>query len=441
MQATPLYPLRQVSLVGDLSEEVPPTCSSDTTVASMVAIHQRLEARRQAAASTGSYGPRVMVAGPTDVGKSTMVRTLATYAARLGWAPTLVDLDVGQGDTLAPGCIAASPVDIRCVDPAADGGWQGRTPLVYFPGSTNPDAVMPVWEHHTCQLARGVNARMVSDATARASGLFINTAGWVEGKGYGMLLHAAKAFNADVVLVLGQETLVTRLKSAKGLADIQLPPLPTPAADPVAAKTGGALTSSSTASAPSAAAGGAQAGAGADATETDAAEVEEGAWSAQPALPPRPHTTAIVYVKRSAGVVPRSRVVRQQSRNERVRQYFYGAQGDLMPTAHTLLLEEVHVVSVGGGVLDALLLPVGKESLLHPLRVTELSDSELEDLVHQVLAVSFASKQDAVPHVNVAGFVHVLGVDVAKGTMRVMSPNSKKLPGKFLICGSVKWVP
>ncbi len=37
-----------------------------------------------------------MVVGPTDVGKSTLCRLLVSYASRLGRAPILVDLDVGQ---------------------------------------------------------------------------------------------------------------------------------------------------------------------------------------------------------------------------------------------------------------------------------------------------------------------------------------------------------
>lgn len=33
----------------------------------------------------------------------------ATAAVRNGWAPTMVDLDIGQGSITAPGCIAATP--------------------------------------------------------------------------------------------------------------------------------------------------------------------------------------------------------------------------------------------------------------------------------------------------------------------------------------------
>lgn len=40
--------------------------------------------------------PQVMIVGPTDTGKSSLARILASYAARLGRAPTVVDIDVGQ---------------------------------------------------------------------------------------------------------------------------------------------------------------------------------------------------------------------------------------------------------------------------------------------------------------------------------------------------------
>ncbi|GMP28981.1 hypothetical protein CsSME_00004290 [Camellia sinensis var. sinensis] len=42
--------------------------------------------------------------------------------------------------------------------------------------------------------------------------MVINTMGWIEGVGYELLLHAIDAFNAIVVLVLGQEKLCSMLK-------------------------------------------------------------------------------------------------------------------------------------------------------------------------------------------------------------------------------------
>lgn len=43
-----------------------------------------------------SRGPCIMIAGPMDVGKSTLCRIICNYAVREGRTPTFVDLDVGQ---------------------------------------------------------------------------------------------------------------------------------------------------------------------------------------------------------------------------------------------------------------------------------------------------------------------------------------------------------
>jgi len=40
-------------------------------------------------------GPRVIVVGPTDSGKSTLTKTLLNWAVRSAWEPTFVDLDIG----------------------------------------------------------------------------------------------------------------------------------------------------------------------------------------------------------------------------------------------------------------------------------------------------------------------------------------------------------
>lgn len=54
---------------------------------------------------------------------------------------------------------------------------------------------------------------------------------------------------------------------------------------------------------------------------------------------------------------------------------------------------------------DAGILPIGKASALDPLRTVIMMPTA--DLVKHVLGVSFATSEKQVPHVNVAGFVHV----------------------------------
>lgn len=47
-----------------------------------------------------------------------------------------------------------------------------------------------------------------------ASGCVINTCGWVDGAGYDLLVDAVTAFDVDVVLVIGQDRLYSRLQSS-----------------------------------------------------------------------------------------------------------------------------------------------------------------------------------------------------------------------------------
>ena len=77
----------------------------------------------------------MIVVGPTDSGKSTLCKMLLSWTAKLGWKPTYVDLDIGQGSITIPGCISATPIEkpIDIVD-----GIPLEMPLVYFYGHPNP---------------------------------------------------------------------------------------------------------------------------------------------------------------------------------------------------------------------------------------------------------------------------------------------------------------
>jgi polyribonucleotide 5'-hydroxyl-kinase len=89
----------------------------ETPMLEVLAIHEELESRRHAALGALGAGPRVMVVGPDDSGKTTMCRLLANYAAWRGHGVTYVDLDVSQPSALVPGAITASawprPLDVE----------------------------------------------------------------------------------------------------------------------------------------------------------------------------------------------------------------------------------------------------------------------------------------------------------------------------------------
>ncbi|XP_059541975.1 polyribonucleotide 5'-hydroxyl-kinase Clp1-like isoform X2 [Myotis daubentonii] len=119
--------------------------SKDTPMLLYLNTHTALEQMRRQAEKGDERGPRVMVVGRNDVGKSTVCRLLLNYAI-------------------------------------------------------------------TSRLAAVFNQRCEANRRASVSGCVIDTCGWVKGSGYQALVHAASAFEVDVVVVLDQERLYNELK-------------------------------------------------------------------------------------------------------------------------------------------------------------------------------------------------------------------------------------
>lgn len=65
-------------------------------------------------------------------------------------------------------------------------------------------------------LASKIRARFDKDVDARASGIIVNTAGWIDGPGYDVILHCIKSLQIDVVLVMSHDRLHANLLSTLG---------------------------------------------------------------------------------------------------------------------------------------------------------------------------------------------------------------------------------
>lgn len=342
--------------------------ADETPMVSYVNVHAVLDGRRnQAKASPeSSQGPRVIVVGPTDSGKSTLSRMLLSWAAKQGWKPTFVDLDIGQGSITAPGCIAATPIELP-IDPVE--GISLEMPLVYFYGHTTPSQNVDLYKALVKELAQILERQFTGNAESRASGMVINTMGWIEGVGYELLLHAIDTFNANVVLVLGQEKLFSMLRDV---------------------------------------------------------------------LKSKPNVD-VLKLQKSGGVVSRSSKFRQKSRSYKIREYFYGIANDLSPHSNIANFSDLFVYRIGGGPqAPKSALPIGADPVANPLRVAPVNIDR--DLLHVVLAVSYAQEPDQIVSSNIAGFIYITDIDLQRRKITYLSPTAGELPSKYLVMGTLTWL-
>lgn len=183
---------------------------SNTTMVMYENIHRALGQMRTNAQKSYNRGPRVLIAGPIEVGKSTLCKILSNYAVRSGWKPLLVDLDVAQNDIATPGTIGAMVID-RPTD-FEDGFYSIENPLLFHYGHTNPLHNPVLYNSLLSSLAEEVNTRSEVDKYVNFSGAIINMSAWVREHGYKCLLHAASVFEIEVLVILDQEFLVDRLR-------------------------------------------------------------------------------------------------------------------------------------------------------------------------------------------------------------------------------------
>ncbi|KAG0487428.1 hypothetical protein HPP92_009523 [Vanilla planifolia] len=329
--------------------------ADETPMVSYVNVHAILDGRRSRAMTNkgldSSRGPRAIVVGPTDSGKSSLCKMLLNWACRRSWKPTFVDLDISQGSITIPGCISASPVQTP-ID--AFGGIPTEMPVAYFFGHTNASLNVELYKVLLTELALTLERRFSCDVEYEAAGMVINTMGWVDGLGYELLLQAISTFNANVVLVLGQEKLFSMLRDV---------------------------------------------------------------------LKSKPHID-IVKLHKSGGVVPRNQKTRQSSCSSRIKEYFYGLNNDLSPNSLSMNLDDISVYRISGD-------PPAARSLV----AVDIN----QEIIHSVLAISYAKDPDQIISSNVAGFVYVMEIDMESKRITFLAPCPGEPPSKVFVMGTMKW--
>ncbi|KAJ0098477.1 hypothetical protein Patl1_22123 [Pistacia atlantica] len=313
--------------------------ADETPMVSYVNVHAVLEGRRNHAKASASKG------SDTSQDQQILARALCQGCFLVGQLNRvgnlhMLDLDIGQGSITVPGSIAATPIELP-IDSIE--GIPLEMALVYFFGHTTP--------------------------RISAAGMVINTMGWIEGVGYELILHAIDTFNANVVLVLGQEKLFSMLRDV---------------------------------------------------------------------LKNKPNVD-VVKLQKSGGVVSRNAKVRQKARSYRIREYFYGLTNDFSPHANVANISDLHVYRIGGGPqAPRSALPIGADPVANPLRLVPVNVDQ--DLLHLLLAVSYAKEPDEIISSNVAGFIYITDVDTRRKTVTYLGPSAGILPSKYLILGTLTWL-
>lgn len=178
----------------------------ETPMALYANAHFALERLRDEARAAGEVGPRALVVGPENAGKTSLVRVLTAYAVRAGRQPVVVNMDPRQGVLSVPGALTAtafaSTLDV-------EEGWGSspitgpsavpvKMPLAYHLGSGNPEESGRVFRPLVTRLALAVTSRLEEDLGTKESGCIIDTPGAISGgKGgvYENIQHIVSEFS------------------------------------------------------------------------------------------------------------------------------------------------------------------------------------------------------------------------------------------------------
>lgn len=149
-------------------------------------VHFALETLRQEAKAMGKDGPRVLILGPENAGKTSLSKILTAYTTKVERQPIVVNLDPAEGMLSVPGTLTATTfrtmIDI-------EEGWGNspmsgpspvpvKLPLVYFYPMQNPlEAEGGYYRPVVSRLALSVTARMAEDEDARETGIIVDTPG------------------------------------------------------------------------------------------------------------------------------------------------------------------------------------------------------------------------------------------------------------------------
>ncbi|KAI1002617.1 mRNA cleavage and polyadenylation factor [Podosphaera aphanis] len=354
--------------------------AEETPMVQYVNTHFALEKLRDLAERNRSDGPRVLVVGPSNAGKTSLVKILTAYALRIGRRPMIVNTDPREGLLSIPGTLTATAFS-TILD--VEQGWGSsptstsspipvKLPLCYFYGLGNPEDNAKVYKPVLTRLALATMSRIADDKEIKHSGIIIDTPGVIsQGKGgYDLISHIVSEFSVNVILVLGSERLHSEMQ--RRFSSYKL-------------STGGSIT--------------------------------------------------LVKVDKSGGCVDRDEEYLQQTREASIKEYFFGGlNGTLSPHTQQINFEDITIYRIKEAGSSSFL--PGGEVMSDDETFEKIEPNPL--MLHCTLAVMYAaesSPQEVIRDASIMGFVYVSEVDEKKRKLKVLAPMNTKFTDKPLIWG------
>ncbi|KAJ6225492.1 hypothetical protein RDWZM_004037 [Blomia tropicalis] len=157
------------------------------------------------------------------------------------------------------------------------------------------------------------------------------------------------------------------------------------------------------------------------------------------------NNTKVIFTPKSGGVVSRTREFRAESRDERIRSYFYGnITKPLYPYSFDVPFSQFVVYKIGSPNLPDSCLPIGMRAEDNSTKLLPISPSI--ELRNHLLAISCATNNTteelskAIVS-NVFGFVAVTNVDMERQVVTVLSPQPRPLPkNSVLLFSDIQFV-
>ncbi|KAI1496488.1 Pre-mRNA cleavage complex II protein Clp1-domain-containing protein [Biscogniauxia marginata] len=358
--------------------------AEETPLVSYLNLHFKLEGLRAAAERTpGQMGPRVLVVGPPNAGKTSLVKMLTGWATRMGRQPLVVNTDCREGMLALPGTLSAA-VFATIIDLTTE--WGGtpssgpsavpvKLPLAYYYGLPWPDDNPRLYRRLASRLAVACSSRLTDDPDVRTAGMLIDTGSIsnAAGKGaYDHIAHIVAEFSVNIVLVLGSERIGSEMQ--KRLAGQK-----TTLDEPI----------------------------------------------------------AVVSLDKSGGVVDRDAGFMQLLRESAIREYFFGnAKATLSPFTQQVDYSALSIWRVNEAPSASSSTAGGEDDIYTDTIERAEPSAMMQNCTLAVVYASVHDAPDAIRDANIMGFVYVADVDEKRRKLRILAPVSARLGDRPLLWGS-----